>query len=104
MQPERADHIRRAVTAIAAALTAQATADLSTDTPGLGLVGLLRPWLPRLRQMLLDRLSEADPERLEEVLSALAWTAEAILRDAPGEPLPPQRLDWEGDRLVLRPR
>jgi len=101
--PERAEYLRRAIVALAATITAQMLAEAgSTDS---GLLGrLLAPQLPRLRDLLLSRLSEADPVRLEQTLSAAAWAIEAILADAPGEPLPRMRPDWdEAGALILRP-
>lgn len=103
MPPERAAHLRRAITAIAAAVTAQMLEEVGSTESGW-VERLIRPQLPRLRELLLSRLSEADPVAIERLLGATAWLCEAILADAPGDPLPRCRPEWNPDgRLVLVP-
>lgn len=103
MDEARAAYLRQAIVAITAAITAQMVAEVAHSTDSGWWARLLAPQLPRLRQLLLDRLSEADPEALERTLSAAAWACEQILAQAPGVPLPRYRVDWEDGRLVLVP-
>lgn len=103
IDPERAAYLRKAIVAVAAAITAQMLEEVGSTESGW-LERLLRPQLPKLRDLLLSRLSDADPVALENVLSATGWLCEALLRDAPGAPLPRMRPEWDGaGRLVLVP-
>lgn len=108
--PERADYLRRAATAIATRILAQMLDELaapSTDSPSLGdraMLAVLRPWIPKLRDTLLSRLSEVDPVSLERNAGAIALAIESLLAQAPGDPLPRYRMDWDADgRVVLVP-
>jgi hypothetical protein len=48
----------------------------------------LRPWIPKLRDVALERLEAADPAALEQLLGAAATMLESIVYHAPGDPLP----------------
>lgn len=64
----------------------------------------LRPSLPKLRAVLLSKLSEADPVGIERLMGATSTAIEGILYHAPGEPLPRCRFDWTPDgQLTLVP-
>lgn len=54
----------------------------------------LRPSLPKLRNVLLAKLSEADPAGIERLMGATSTAIEGILYHAPGEPLPRMRFAW----------
>lgn len=108
--PERAEYLRHAATAIATRLLAQMLDELagpSTDSASLGdraMLAVLRPWIPKLRDTLLSKLSDVDPVTLERNAGAIALAIESLLAQAPGEPLPRYRMDWGPDgRLVLVP-
>jgi hypothetical protein len=79
----------------------------SMDSASLGdraVLTVLRPWMPKLREVLLSKLSEADPASLEVNAGAIALAIESVLAQAPGEPLPRHRMDWDAaGRLVLLP-
>lgn len=108
--PDRALYLRTATTAIAARLVGQMLgelADPSTESPSLTdqlMLKVLRPWMPKLRDVLLSKLSELDPASLERTMGAIAWSIDSLLEQAPGAPLPRYRADWdEAGRLVLLP-
>lgn len=111
MAPERAEYLRQTTVAVAARLVAQMLDDLagdaSTDTRSLQdrlLLGTLRPWIPKLRDTLLAKLSEADPESIERLMGAAAIAMESILAQAPGDPQPRYRIDWDPQgAMVLIP-
>ena len=65
----------------------------------------MKPWIPKLRDTLLAKLSEADPVTVERMIGATATAIESILAQAPGEPLPRFRMDWDpaNGHLVLIP-
>lgn len=65
----------------------------------------MKPWIPKLRDTLLAKLSEADPVSIERLVGATATAIESILAQAPGDPLPRFRMDWDaGDgHMVLIP-
>lgn len=52
------------------------------------------PLLPKLRDALLARLSNADPAALEAMIGASASALESILYYAPGEPRPRYMFRW----------
>lgn len=65
---------------------------------------VLRPWIPKLRDILLSKLSDMDPASLERTMGAAALAMEALIAQAPGAPLPRFRADWDdAGRLVLVP-
>lgn len=61
----------------------------------------LRPFLPKLRSVLLSKISEADPVAIERALGAAATAFESILFYAPGDPLPRAVLVFVDGRLEL---
>lgn len=61
----------------------------------------LRPWIPKLRDTLLAKLSEADPVSVERILGATSTAIESILAQAPGDPLPRYRIDWDSDGVLV---
>lgn len=108
--PERAAYLSRTATALATRLLAQMLEELaagSTDSASLGdraMLAVLRPWIPKLRDTLLSKLSEVDPVSLERNAGAIALAIESILAQAPGDPLPRYRMDFDSaGRLVLLP-
>lgn len=112
IDPERAAYLTRTMVAVAAALVGQMLDDLarpSTDSPSSltdrMMMGALRPWIPKLRDTLLAKLSEADPVMVERMLGATATALESILSQAPGEPLPRFLMDWDpaDGHMVLIP-
>lgn len=64
---------------------------------------VLRPWIPKMRDGLLSRLSSADPVALERIMGATATALEAILFYAPGTPQPRYRFEWIAGQLTLLP-
>jgi hypothetical protein len=66
---------------------------------------VLRPWIPKLRDTLLSKLSETDPVSVERMMGATALAIDSILAQAPGDPLPRYRMDWDptDGHLVLVP-
>lgn len=103
MTPERAIYVRGALVTTASALLALVLRDLaapSTDSPSATparerlIYGALRPLLPRLRVMFLERLSAADPAGLERLMGATSTAIEQILAQAPGEPIDRWRWVW----------
>lgn len=111
MDPERARYLTAATVAVATRLVGQMLDELSapsTDSqrslPDQLMTRALKPWMPKLRDTLLSKLSEADPVMVERVLGATSTAIESILVQAPGEPLPRYRIDWAADgALVLVP-
>lgn len=109
--PERAQYLRGAMTAIAARLVGQMLeelADPSTGSPSSVtdrlMMKAVQPWIPKLRDVLLSKLSELEPVSLERTMGAVAMSIEALLAQAPGDPLPRYRADWDdAGRLVLIP-
>lgn len=65
------------------------------------MLGLLRPWMPKLRAALLAKLSELDGASLEAHLSAVAGSIDELLIAAPGDPLPRKVYRWGPDGLAL---
>jgi hypothetical protein len=65
------------------------------------LLAALRPQLPKLRLVLLSKLSEANPAGIEAVLGAVATAIESILYYAPGDPLPRRRFDFTPDGSII---
>jgi hypothetical protein len=95
--PARATVIRTAIVGVSTAMVADLAAP-STDSGSRGerlILSTLRPFLPKLRGLFLDRLSDADPAILERLMGATSTTIEQILAEAPGEPLPRWRWVWE---------
>ena len=110
MDEARAAYLRAAATAIATRLVGQMLDELaapSTDSASLQdrlMLRALMPWLPKLRAVLLSKLSEVDAVSLERSVGAIALAIESVLAQAPGTPLPRYRVDWDTDgRLVLVP-
>lgn len=110
MAPDRAAYLRAATHAIAQRLVAQMLDELaapSTDSASLQdrlMLRALTPWIPKLQAVLLSRLSEVDPVSLERTAGAVALAIESVLAQAPGDPLPRYRVDWdEAGALVLLP-
>lgn len=110
MDEARAAYLRGAATAIATRLLGQMLDELaapSTDSASLQdrmMLRVLTPWIPRLQAALLSRLSEVDPVSLERSVGAIALAIESVLAQAPADPLPRYRVDWDADgRLVLVP-
>lgn len=109
-EPERAAYLRQYLAAIATRGIDAMVADLSapsTDSSSAAdrlMMAALRPWIPKLRGLLLARLSEADPASLERVMGAVSAAIEGLLYHAPGDPEPRYRfaLDAEG-RIRLEP-
>jgi hypothetical protein len=108
---ERGEYLRTTLVAVAARLVGQMLDELagaSTATPSSLqdrlLMSTLRPWIPKLRDTLLHKLSETDPASMEQLMGATATALESILAQAPGEPLPRYRIDWDdAGTLVLVP-
>lgn len=110
LAPERAAYLRAATNAIATRLVGQMLAELaepSTDSASLQdrmMLRVLTPWIPKLQAVLLSKLSELDPVSLERTAGAIALAIESVLAQAPGDPLPRFRVDWdELGHLVLMP-
>jgi hypothetical protein len=110
MDPARADHLRSQLIQASMLILDKVLTDVqaaggSTASASERLLLLaLRPTLPRLRSVLLSRLSAADPAGLEAVMGATATAIESILYQAPGEPLPRRRFEWTADgALILIP-
>lgn len=63
----------------------------------------LRPSLPKLRAVLLGRLSETDPAAIERLLGAVSTAIESVLYHAPGDPLPRYRFAFSdaGELLMV---
>lgn len=67
-------------------------------------MAMLRPMVPKIRSLLLSKLSSADPAKIEALMGATATALESILYQAPGEPLPRLRFEWTAaGELVLVP-
>lgn len=102
MTPERARYVRGALVATSTALLDLLVSDLlgAQSTEGSSrqerlIYGALKPLLPRLRALFLGKLSEADPAGLERLIGSLATAIEQILAQAPDEPLPRWRWEWQ---------
>lgn len=104
---ERATYLRAYLAALASTLIDRALAQASapsTVSSSVGeklLLATLRPLVPQLRNLLLARLSEADPAGLERLLGATSTAIEGVLYHAPGEPEPRFRFDWTGQGVEL---
>lgn len=111
MSPDRAEYLRGTMVAVATRLVSQMLDDLaapSTATPqslpDRLMTSALKPWIPKLRDTLLLKLSEADPVSIERLMGATALALESIIAQAPGTPLPRFRVDWgPAGELVLIP-
>jgi hypothetical protein len=111
MDPARAAYLTKAITAIASSLIGQMLDDLaqpSTESPSISdqlLTRAIRPWIPKLRDSLLSKLSEADPITVERMMGATATAIESLLAQAPGAPLARYRMEWDmaDGHLVLMP-
>jgi hypothetical protein len=111
MDPARAAELRRQLSAIAATLFDAVLAPAKTSDPSTGqaspsermMMRVLRPWIPKLRDALLSKLSEADPVNLEVLVGATATALESILYYAPGDALPRFRFEWRIDEATGRP-
>lgn len=107
MGPERAAYLSRATVAVAARLVSQMLDELAAPSMGSSsvqdrmLMGALKPWIPKLRDTLLAKLSEADPVSMERILGATSTAIESILAQAPGDPLPRYRIDWDADGVLV---
>lgn len=104
MDPARAEYLRRTVAGLVSAAVAQMTAeppDGSTDSSSSMaerlMMRAISPWIPRLRDMILSRVSSADPADLERWMGAGASALESILWQAPGEPLERFRIEFGPD-------
>lgn len=103
MDPARAAFLRRTITRTAAALISAALADMAegpstaTSLQDRMAWAALRPWLPKLQDVLLSKLSEADPAGLERIAGAIAWAIESVLEQAPGDPEPRYGITWTPD-------
>jgi hypothetical protein len=108
MDQARAEELRRQLAAIAATLfdaVLRPAEDASTASASERMMmRVLRPWIPKLRDACLSRLSNADPVTLERLVGATATALESILYYAPGTPLPRARFDWTPQGLALVPR
>src|SRR5438046_1937201 len=92
MDPAREAELRRQLTAIAMTLIDRVMADIAGgastgSTSERLLMAALRPSLPKLRNVLLSKLSEADPAGIERLMGATSTAIEGILFHAPGEAL-----------------
>lgn len=93
--PARGEWMRRATVGTVGLLIDRMLGDLSgTSTepqPATErlMMAAVRPWLPKLRDALLSRLSAADPVGLEHVMSATSSALADIIAQAPGTPEPP---------------
>lgn len=111
MDPERGRYLREVTVAVATRLVGQMLEDLaapSTGSPSSAadrlMIKVIQPWIPKLRDTLLSKLSEADPVSVERIIGATATAIESILAQAPGTPLPRYRIDWDDQgALVLVP-
>lgn len=107
--PDRSAFLVGNVARIAALITGQMLQELqgdsSTDSRSLSdrlMLAALRPWMPKLQQALLGKLSELNGADLEAHLSALAGTIDELLTAAPGDPLPRKVYRWDqGDGGLL---
>lgn len=101
MDPERAAFLRRTMAALVGAVVARMLGDLDPGSTGTAsermMLRVLTPWLPKLRDGVLSRLSEADPVELERWMGATAWALDSILDQAPGDPLPRCAISWTPD-------
>lgn len=107
--PERGEWMRRATVATVALLLERMLGDLSgtsTDpqpaTERL-MMAAVRPWLPKLRDVLLSRLSAADPVGLEHLMSATSSALGDVIAQAPGVPEPPYVFGRTATGYELRP-
>jgi hypothetical protein len=78
----------------------------STDSPSLQdrvMLAAITPWMPKLRTVLLSKLSEVDGAALELHLGAIAGSIDELVNAAPGVPLPRMVYRWDGAGLVLVP-
>jgi hypothetical protein len=109
MDPARAAELQRQMTAITTALIDRVLADIAAgqSTGSVSerlLMAALRPYLPKLRAVLLSKLSEADPAGVERLLGATSTAIEGILYHAPGEALPRMQFGWTAEgSLTLVP-
>jgi hypothetical protein len=106
MDPERAAALRRQMIGLATSIIDRALADVAAapSTASVSerlLLAALRPQLPKLRLVLLSKLSEANPAGIEAVLGAVATAIESILYYAPGDPLPRRRFDFTPDGSII---
>ncbi len=105
MDPQRADELRRQITAIATAVldaitSAPSTATSTDSAQDRMLAKALRPLLPRIRSALLSKISASNPVTLEVLAGATATAIESILYWSPGAPLPRYRFDWRPDGSI----
>lgn len=105
MTPERGAFIVRSVSTVASILVDSMLADLMERAPSTDsapdmtrsermLYRALRPFLPKLRALFLDKLSLSNPAALERVMGATSTAIESILEQAPGDPLPRWAWQW----------
>lgn len=108
ISPERGEYLTGTMVAVAARLVGQMLDEVSqpsTDSPSSAgdrlMMMALKPWIPKLRAVLLAKLSEADPTSVERLMGATATALESILAQAPGAPLPRYRIDWDDDQTLI---
>lgn len=115
MDPARAEALRSQLRGIALtfleAMARPDPAEAARSTASERMMArVLRSQIPRLRDVLLSRLSATDPRGIERIIGATATALESILFYAPGVPEPRFRFEWEpntdgttGAHLELRP-
>jgi hypothetical protein len=103
---QRADWIRAQLLGITGVTLNHVLAELAgASTEGLSLQermlsGAMRPWLPKVRELVLSKLSASDGRQLELIAGALAQGIDDTLAAAPGDPLPRHRPVWTADRKL----
>ena len=109
MDPARAAYLRATAAALVGATVSRMLGDLdstgSTSSAGERMMlRVLTPWIPKLRDGVLSRLSETPAEELERWMGAASLAIESILSQAPGEPQPRYAIGWDaGGSPVLVP-